>query len=53
MEAQYIWPSDMFAVSWPGHAGLYLHNATAVEVRMLDPHDSVEGKYRVLATLPL
>jgi hypothetical protein len=46
----YMHPSDMHAVLWPGHPGLYLRCETASLVHVLDPLDSVGGRHRVLAT---
>lgn len=52
MLGEYLYPSDLFAVYWPGHRGLFLHNASGTEIYILDPHDSRDGQYRVVAKLP-
>lgn len=43
-----LYPSDSFAVNWPGHKGLYLHNKQNDMIYILDPLDSIDGQYKVL-----
>lgn len=47
----YIWPSSMHAWHWRGHLGLWLGNDGGPTVRILDPMDSRDKKYRVVAEL--
>jgi len=48
VDNQYLIPDNLYAVNYPGHTGLYLKAKISDSVYVLDPNDSLDGKYRVL-----
>jgi hypothetical protein len=47
----YMYPADLFAWSWKGRPGeLLLHGKRNGKINILDPHDMVDGQYRILYT---
>ena len=52
---EYVPASNFFAVNWPGHSGLYLHNRYFETVYILDPNQQIKEesqyKYKILDVL--
>jgi hypothetical protein len=47
----YLYPFDMFACCWGGRSGMFLHAKVLTDIYVLDPNDSIDGQYRVLAKI--